>query len=79
MGWHRDAPPFAAIYGVSLAADCTFRLRPQNEALRTPGSNIKLTAERRSLYVMQGPARSDWQHAISPVKELRYSITLRTL
>jgi alkylated DNA repair dioxygenase AlkB len=28
IGWHRDAPPFAAIYGVSLAAACSFRLRP---------------------------------------------------
>jgi alkylated DNA repair dioxygenase AlkB len=40
---------------------------------------VKLTAERRSLYVMAGPARSAWQHHIPPVKATRYSVTLRTL
>jgi hypothetical protein len=28
---------------------------------------------------MKDSARNDWQHSISPVKSLRYSITLRTL
>lgn len=79
MGWHRDAPPWSVIYGVSLAADCRFFLRPQWESRRTPGSTLRLTAERRSLYVMAGASRSDWQHSIPPVKQLRYSITLRTM
>jgi alkylated DNA repair dioxygenase AlkB len=84
IGWHRDAPPFAAIFGVSLGSDCTFCLRPQLAAERVmPGMRrqdvIKLTVERRSLYVMAGPSRSNWQHSIPAVKELRYSITLRTL
>lgn len=28
---------------------------------------------------MSGPARSIWQHGMSPVKQLRYSITMRTI
>ena len=33
---------------------------------------------RRSAYVLKGEARWDWQHAIAPTRELRYSITFRT-
>jgi alkylated DNA repair dioxygenase AlkB len=33
----------------------------------------------RSLYVMRRKIRSDWEHSIPPVKELRYSITFRTV
>jgi alkylated DNA repair dioxygenase AlkB len=79
INWHRDAPPFDLIAGISLMADCTFRLRPQNKAKQTRASVISFPVNRRSLYIMQGPARTDWQHSITPVKQVRYSITLRTL
>jgi len=35
--------------------------------------------KRRSLYVMQGVVRDEWEHSISEMKQGRYSITLRTL
>jgi alkylated DNA repair dioxygenase AlkB len=35
--------------------------------------------EPRSGYVLAGKARTAWQHSIPPTKELRYSITFRTL
>jgi len=79
INWHRDAPPFDLIAGVSLLTDATFRLRPYDKEKQGRGSVISFTAERRSLYVMQGPSRSEWQHSIAPVKAVRYSITLRTL
>jgi len=79
INWHRDAPPFDLIAGISLLTDCVFRLRPHDKSMQGRGSTVQFTAERRSLYVMQGPARSDWQHSIAPVKNTRYSITLRTL
>lgn len=79
INWHRDAPPFDIIAGISLLADCTFRLRPQEKGKQNRASVISFPIKRRSLYVMQGAARSEWQHSISPVKQLRYSITLRTL
>ncbi len=34
---------------------------------------------RRSLYVMKGESRTDWQHSTAAVRTVRYSITLRTL
>ncbi len=77
--WHRDAPPFELIAGISLHTDCRFRLRPYAKEKQGKKSIIDLDVRRRSLYVMEGPARSEWQHAIAPVKATRYSITLRTL
>lgn len=79
INWHRDAPPFDLIAEISLLSDCKFRLRPQEKAKQNRASIISLTVKRRSLYIMQGPARSEWQHSIAPVKQMRYSITLRTL
>jgi alkylated DNA repair dioxygenase AlkB len=79
MNWHRDAPPFGIIAGISLSSDCVFRLRPHEKAKQTRSSVISIPVKRRSLYVMQGESRSEWQHSVSPVKQKRYSITLRTL
>lgn len=79
INWHRDAFPFDLIAGVSLGADCTFRLRPHDKAKQGRSSVISFPVRQRSLYVIQGPARIEWQHSIAPVTSVRYSITLRTL
>ena len=79
INWHRDAPPFDVIGGISLMADCTFRLRPYDKSKQTKTSVISFPVKRRSLYIIKGEARTDWQHSITPVKQIRYSITLRTL
>jgi len=79
INWHRDAPPFDLIAGISLLSDCTFKLRPYDTDKRNRKSVVSLTVKRRSLYIMQGAARSEWEHSISPVKQVRYSVTLRTL
>jgi alkylated DNA repair dioxygenase AlkB len=79
MNWHRDAPPFGLIVGISLLSDCVFRLRPQEKIKQTRASIVSIPVKRRSLYVMQGESRSEWQHSVAPVKQKRYSITLRTL
>jgi alkylated DNA repair dioxygenase AlkB len=79
INWHRDAPPFDIIAGISLLADCTFRLRPQEKSKQVRAAVISIPVARRSLYVIRGAARTDWQHSITPVKQSRYSITLRTL
>jgi alkylated DNA repair protein (DNA oxidative demethylase) len=76
IGWHRDAPPFGIVAGISLLSAATFRMRP---IAVSRGRAVALELEPRSLYVLRGPARSDWQHSISPTKTLRYSITFRTL
>lgn len=74
IGWHRDAPQFELIVGVSLAGSCRLRLKPING-----GKISSVILEPGSAYVMRGTARWSYQHSIAPVKELRYSITFRTL
>ncbi|MDF2438802.1 MAG: alkylated repair protein [Bacteroidota bacterium] len=79
INWHRDAPPFELIAGISLLSDCNFKLRPYDKAKQNRKSIITIPVKRRSLYVMEDSAREDWEHSISEMKQLRYSITLRTL
>jgi alkylated DNA repair dioxygenase AlkB len=75
IGWHRDAPQFGTIIGISLRSSCRMRLKPYN----AEGKIISVTLEPRSIYVMSGEARWKFQHSIPAVKELRYSITFRGL
>ena len=79
INWHRDAPPFDLIAGISLLSDCVFKLRPHDKAKQNRGAVISVPVKSRSLYSMSGVAKTEWQHSIAPVKEVRYSITLRTL
>jgi alkylated DNA repair dioxygenase AlkB len=79
LGWHRDVPEFEAIAGVSLRGRCRMRLRPYPHRKGRRGQTIAFDVEPRSAYSIVGQARWGWQHAISPTKELRYSITFRTL
>ena len=77
LGWHRDVPDFEDIIGVSLLGRARMRFRswppkPDQRASQT------IELEPRSAYLMRGEARWQWQHAISPTRELRYSITFRT-
>lgn len=79
INWHRDAPPFDLIAGISLNTDCTFKLRPHDKAKQTRKSVISVAVKRRSLYVLKDKARTEWQHSTAPVSKVRWSITLRTL
>lgn len=79
INWHRDAPPFGLIAGISLMSDCMFKLRPYDKAKQGKGSIVSMPIQRRSLYIIRDEARHDWEHSIAPVKQTRYSITLRTL
>jgi alkylated DNA repair dioxygenase AlkB len=78
LGWHRDVPDFESIVGVSLGGMCRMRLRPYPPAIGSARATQVLDLEPRSAYLLAGPVRWKWQHAISPTKVLRYSITLRT-
>jgi alkylated DNA repair dioxygenase AlkB len=76
IGWHRDRPHYDDVIGVSLLAPCNFRLR------LTTGQRwrrVSLTLVPRSAYLLSGKARSEWEHSISPLDALRYSITFRSL
>ncbi len=77
IGWHRDRPAFKDVIGVSLLTPAPLRLRLE----RPDGGWDRTTQvlEPRSVYLLRGPARHDWQHSIPPLDALRYSITFRTL
>jgi len=83
IGWHRDAPQYDIIAGVSLSAACRMRFRPYlSPGAAASGRRIathEILLAPRSAYLITGEARSAYEHSIPPVKALRYSITLRTL
>lgn len=76
IGWHRDAPAFGTVIGVSLGGSSRLRFqRGKRENRRV----WEVQLQPRSGYVLSGEARRSWEHSIPPTKELRYSITFRTL
>jgi DNA oxidative demethylase len=76
IGWHRDAPPFGIVAGISLGATCRMRFQKGRGEQRAVAA-VELTP--RSLYLLTGEARGKWEHTIPAVKELRYSLTFRTM
>jgi alkylated DNA repair dioxygenase AlkB len=76
IGWHRDRPNFDDVIGISLCAPCTFRMRRKRDA---GWQRFSMRLDRRSVYLMHGASRDEWQHSIPAVDELRYSITFRAL
>jgi DNA oxidative demethylase len=77
IGWHRDAPMFGPIVvGLSLLGTCRMRFQLTRNGQREVA---EYRLEPRSAYVLREAARLLWQHSIPPTKELRYSITFRTL
>jgi alkylated DNA repair dioxygenase AlkB len=78
LGWHRDVPDFEDIVGISLGHEAVMRFRPYPHEKGRREGGLKLTLPPRSIYLLRGAARWGWQHAVSPTKALRYSITLRT-
>lgn len=75
IGWHKDRPMFGDVVGLSLLSPTLFRFRRK---AGTKWDRASLVVEPRSLYLLRGPSRDEWQHSIPPVETLRYSITMRT-
>jgi alkylated DNA repair protein (DNA oxidative demethylase) len=75
IGWHRDAPLFESLIGVSLGSSCIMKFRQIGFEKQVHQEIL----ENRSAYIIQGDARWKWQHHIPAAKEERYSITFRTL
>ena len=76
IGWHRDKAVFGDVIGISLLAPCTFRLRRR---VGERWERASVTLEPRSVYLLRGPSRTEWEHSIPPVDALRYSITFRSM
>jgi alkylated DNA repair dioxygenase AlkB len=45
----------------------------------TAWERAAMRLDRRSVYLLRGPSRDDWEHSIPAVEDLRYSITFRSL
>jgi alkylated DNA repair dioxygenase AlkB len=76
LGWHRDRPVFGDVIGISLLSPAPLRFRRK---LGAKWQRFTLPALPRSIYLLSGPARTEWEHSLTPVEALRYSITFRAL
>jgi alkylated DNA repair dioxygenase AlkB len=76
IGWHRDKPEFGDVIGASLLTPAKIRLRKQHGQ---KWERRALVLQPRSIYVLSGASRREWEHSIPAVEELRYSIMFRTL
>lgn len=76
IGWHRDYAAYGpVVLGVSLGAPAVLRLRPYGATKPV----VDFALPPRSLYVLGGASRTDWEHSVPAVKALRVSITFRML
>jgi len=78
LGWHRDAPHFETVVGVSLAGTARMRFRRYPPLQPKKADVLSLELAPRSAYVLRAEARWGWQHSVAPTPELRCSITFRT-
>jgi alkylated DNA repair dioxygenase AlkB len=85
IGWHRDAPQYDIVGGVSLLSSCRMKFRPYVRPRSQPAAPVRprtatheIALERRSAYLMTGESRHAYEHHIPAVATLRYSITFRT-
>ena len=76
IGWHRDAPQFGVVVGVSLLSACRMRFQMGKGTAR---ETCAMMLAPRSVYVLTGSVREQWRHSIPPTRALRYSVTFRTL
>ncbi len=86
IGWHRDAPQYDVVAGISLLSACRMKFRPYvRPDARAPADGRRRTAtheivlEPRSAYLLAGDSRHAYEHHIPAVTALRYSITFRTV
>ena len=85
IGWHRDAPQYDIVAGISLLSPCRMKFRPYRSSASTElqsrrrSATHELVLARRSAYLMTGESRTAYEHHIPPVAEFRYSVTFRTL
>jgi alkylated DNA repair dioxygenase AlkB len=77
IGWHKDRPVFGDVLGLSLASPCSLRLRKALGDGKWQRTTLRL--EPRSAYLSFRAGAVEWEHSISPVDALRYSLTFRNL
>lgn len=74
IGWHRDSDQFGpTILGVSFLGAARMRFR-EHSTERTRFVNLPP----RSVYILAGDSRVNWDHAVGAVTNMRYSVTFRS-
>ncbi len=77
IGWHRDRPQYGEVMGLSLGAQVTLRLRRR---LQDGGfERVGVPLPPRSVYLLSGEVRGEWEHSIVPMEQARRSVTFRTM
>jgi alkylated DNA repair dioxygenase AlkB len=76
IGWHRDRPQFDRVIGISLGSEVVLRLRQRTEH---GFERHAVPLPPRSIYLLSGEVRREWEHSIVPVESTRFSITFRSL
>ena len=85
IGWHRDAPQYGIVAGLSLRSPCRMKFRPYVRADAQASARSRRRATReialkpRSAYLIAKPERTWYEHHVPAVPALRYSVTFRTL
>jgi alkylated DNA repair protein (DNA oxidative demethylase) len=75
IGWHADNAIFGpTVLALSLAAPARLQLR---RGTSDAGPIFEAALAPRSLFVLAGEARAVWKHRLCPVRQERYSVTVR--
>lgn len=75
IGWHRDAPAFGIVIGISLGGPARLQLRRGGAG----GEKLEVLLAPGDAYVIARAARWTWQHHVPPVRAERWAVTFRTL
>lgn len=74
--WHVDKPVWEHVVGVSLGAAAVMQFRkPTADGYELACAELLP----RSMYLLSGEARHDFQHSLPPMQGTRWSITFRSL
>ena len=78
IGWHADNRAFGpTVLSLSLGAPARLQLQRADGGETNAPAIVEVELAPRSLFVLAGEARSEWQHRVCPVREERYSLTVR--
>jgi alkylated DNA repair dioxygenase AlkB len=66
---------FQDVVALSLLTPCVLRLR---RAVDAGWERAAVEIAARSGYLLHGPVRREWEHSITPMAALRYSVTFRS-
>ncbi|WP_267386313.1 alpha-ketoglutarate-dependent dioxygenase AlkB [Sphingomonas sp. GC_Shp_3] len=75
IGWHRDRPIYEHVVGISLGAPADMRFRKRTDR---GWRRVTVPLAPRGAYRLSGEVRHAWEHSILPMRERRYSITMRS-